>query len=374
MRSRNTFPLLGGAVALVVLSSLQAAPGARAHLGARPKPKPVLQRVVDRLVRDGAPGALVVLRTPTGIRRAASGLAELSPRVKLRATDDFRIASLTKSFVAAVVLELVGEGKLQLDDTVERWLPGVVPNGSAITIRELLNHTSGLYNYSDDAGFRSTLASDPMHNWTPGELIAIGTSQPPYFPPGTAWLYSNTNYILLGLIVEKVTGSTVAQQLRDRLFQPLGLPSTLLGTTVQIDGSYAHGYVGAATLPLGGKLLDISSLMSPSWMWAAGAIVSNGDDVTRFYTALLGGKLLPPNLLAAMRTVYDGSGYGLGIARSATACGTAYGHTGDAIGWRTIAYARSDGKRAAVVMVNIDSTEVDWGELATAAARALCSG
>jgi D-alanyl-D-alanine carboxypeptidase len=362
------------AVALLALFPLQGTASARSHVSAKAKPKPVLQRVVDRLVRDGAPGALAVVRTPTGVRRAASGLAEVSPRVKLRATDDFRIASLTKSFVATVVLQLVGEGKVGLDDTVEHWLPGMVPTGSTITIRELLNHTSGLYNYSDNEGFRSRLASDPMHNWTPAELIAIGTSQPPYFQPGTAWSYSNTNYILLGLIVEKATGSTLEQQLRSRLFQPLGLASTSFPATVEIDGSYAHGYVGAATLPLGGKLLDISPLMSPSWMWAAGAIVSNGDDVTRFYTGLLGGGLLPPSLLAAMRTVYDGSGYGLGIARFVTACGTAYGHTGDALGWRTVGLVRSNARRAAVVMVNIDSTEVDWGELQTSAARALCSG
>jgi CubicO group peptidase (beta-lactamase class C family) len=130
---------------------LEGTAGVRSHVaGAKPRPKPLLQRLVDGLVHDGAPGALAVVRTPTRIRRAASGLAERGPKVTLRATDRFRIASLTKSFVATVVLQLVAEGKMRLDDTVEHWLPGLVPNGSAITIRELLNHTSGLYSYSDD--------------------------------------------------------------------------------------------------------------------------------------------------------------------------------------------------------------------------------
>src|SRR5262249_23663221 len=162
-------------------------------------------------------------------------------------------------------------------DTVERRLPGVVPNGNGITIRELLNHTSGLYNYIDDNGFRARLLNDPGYSWTPAELVAIATAHGPVFAPGTTWLYSNTNYILLGMIVEAVTGTTIEQQLRERLFAPLGLTSTSFPMTVQMPGSYAHGYAGTATLPIrAGTLVDITPTMSPTWLWAGGAIVSNG--------------------------------------------------------------------------------------------------
>jgi D-alanyl-D-alanine carboxypeptidase len=364
------------AVALFALTPISGTATATPSVRDAANAKPVLQRIVNRLVRDGAPGALAVVRTPTAVHRAASGLAERDPRTPLRATDRFRIASLTKSFVATVVLQLVAEGKLSLTDPVERWLPGLVPNGGSITIRELLNHTSGLFNYTDDDGFRTTLATEPTRSWSPQELVAIAIRHPPLFPPGTNSSYSNTNYVLLGLIVETVTGTTLGQQLRNGLFQPLALGSTSLPTTLPIDGSYAHGYIGWRTLPSlpVGTLVDVSATLSPTWGWAAGGIVSDGDDVTRFYAALLSGKLLRPRQLRAMLTMADGSNYGLGLARFQTGCGTAYGHVGDFIGWRTVAYARPHGRRAAVVMVNIDVTHVPWGELETAAGRAVCSG
>ncbi|MGQ0568282.1 MAG: serine hydrolase domain-containing protein, partial [Armatimonadota bacterium] len=155
--------------------------------------------------------------------------------------DQFRIASLTKTFVAVVVLQLVGEGKLSLDDAVENRLPGLVPNGRNITIRYLINHTSGLFDYVEDQNVFRRLVSNTSRVWSPQELIAVGTSHKALFAPGRGWAYSNTGYLLLGLIVEKVTGISLGEELRQRIFVPLGLRGTTFPTTPHIVGPHAHG-------------------------------------------------------------------------------------------------------------------------------------
>jgi D-alanyl-D-alanine carboxypeptidase len=334
-----------------------------------------LQRIVRGLVAAGAPGALAVVRTPTGIRRAASGFANLNPKVRLQATDRYRVASVTKTFVSTFVLQLAAEGKLSLADPVERWLPGIVPNGGVITLRELLNHTSGLFNYDQDDAWESARIADPGREWSPQELVAIATSHSPTFPPGTSWSYSNTNYILLGLVVQAVTGKTLAQELQDRLIEPLGLGSTSFPTGTAIEGRYAHGYlVGRPPLPIpAGTLFDVSTILSPS-AWGAGQIISNADDVTRFFDALLTGRLLPAAQLAAMKTEVVPYRYGLGLRIAHTRCGKAFGHDGDMPGYRTIVWATANGRRVAAIMVNIETTHVSRNRLQAATKTALCSG
>jgi D-alanyl-D-alanine carboxypeptidase len=330
--------------------------------------------VTAQLVAEGAPGALAVVRTPAGIRGATAGLASREQKLRLRTTDRFRIASITKTFVATLVLQLAGEGRLGLDDPVERRLPGVVPNGGAITLRELLNHTSGLFDYTDDPTFEAAVTSEPGRSWAPRELIAFATAQPALFSPGAGWSYSNSDYIVLGMVVEAVTGEPLEQLLRERIFQPLGLGSTSLPSGTAIPGRHAHGYIGSATVPLApGTLLDLAGL-NPTHLWAAGGMVSNATDVTRFYARLLGGGLLPPDLSAAMRKLPPRSSFGLGVERVVTRCGPAFGHEGDFPGYRSIVYGRPDGRRVALVMVNIDATHDSWSELRTAAARVFCSG
>jgi D-alanyl-D-alanine carboxypeptidase len=351
------------------------AAGAPGHL-ARPavadRAQPI-QRLARDLVREGAPGALVVLRTPTVVQRGASGFGRLKPRTRLRATDRFRIASVTKTFVATVVLQLIGERRLSLDDRVERWLPGMIPNGGAITVRQLLSHTSGLFDYDDDKGWIQARIVDPGREWSPQELVAIATAHPPLFAPGSSWSYSNTNYILLGLVIEKVSSRSLGDELRSRVFKPLALKSTSFPTGTSIAGRYAHGYfVSRPPLPLPpGTLIDVSTILSPS-AWGAGQIISNGDDLTTFLAALLRGRLLPAPQLAAMRTLVADSGYGLGLRRYRTRCGNAYGHDGDVPGYRNIAIATLNGRRATSIMVNID-TRVSWNALREAATAALCS-
>jgi D-alanyl-D-alanine carboxypeptidase len=336
-----------------------------------------LRRIVHGLVAAGAPGAIAVVRTPTRIRRAAAGFADVQTRVRMQATDRFRIASVTKTFVATVVLQLEAEGRLDIDDSVERWLPGLVPNGSSITLRELLNHTSGLFSFTDDEAVTTALIADPGRQWSPGEVLSIAFSHPSLYEPGTAWSYSNTNYVLLGHAIEAATGSTLEQELQERILSPLALGATSSPAGTAIEGRFAHGYIGPHPgLPIPrGNLLDISLILNPSYAWAAGNMVSSAPDLTRFFAALPQGRLLPAAQLAEMKTGSTANrDYGLGLKMTYTACGAAIGHEGDFPGYRNAVWATPNGRRVAVAMVNIDTTRVSWSRLRTAAQTALCFG
>jgi D-alanyl-D-alanine carboxypeptidase len=376
--------LIAPAAATPSKPALSSATAAITHTGvasaaASPSGKSKLQEIVRGLVARGAPGALAVVRTPAGIHRAANGLARRQPRLRMEPSDRFRVASVTKTFVATRVLQLAAEGRLSLDDSVGRWLPGLVPRGNSITLRQLLNHTSGLLNYVHDKGWANAMVANPRRRWTPRELVAIGTSNPPLFTAGKGWLYSNTNYILLGLVVEAATGKTLARDLQDRLFRPLGLRSTSFPPGTAITGRFAHGYVGSGLrwpiFPVrAGILVDISSRMSPSWLWAAGQMVSNAADVTRFFAVLMQGRLLPAALLVQMTTPVASYSYGLGVVIERTPCGVAVGQKAEFPGYRTIVWATGNGSRVAAVMVNIDTTRLSWATLEEAAQTALCSG
>lgn len=316
-----------------------------------------LRAALDAVVAAGVPGAIVVVRNGNRTVRLASGYGNLARRTPMRASDRFRVGSETKTFVSTVVLQLVGERKLTLADNVERWLPGLVPGGRHITIRQLLNHTSGLFDYTEGASFERQVDT-PRKVWSPRRLVAIGTTHKPLFPPGAQHAYSNTGYILLGLIVEKVTGHSLDSELRGRIFHPLGLRETSFDSKPDIAGRYAHGYTRFHKP----RLTDISAV-SPSVEWAAGAIVSNADDLIRFHRALLRGRLLRPLLLAAMETTVapplagGHQTYGLGIIRSRYGpCGVFWGHGGETFGYETFTDSRSDGKRDLVIAVNADGS------------------
>jgi D-alanyl-D-alanine carboxypeptidase len=339
--------------------------------GAAPPKRANLAQLARSLVKAGAPGAIVYVRTPTATRSAAAGFADVTTHATMHASDRYRIASVSKAFVAVVVLQLEAEGRLDIDDPVERWLPGLVPNGGAITLRELLNHTSGLFNYTDDPAFFQSVVANSARIWTPLELVTFAFGHAPIFPPGTNWSYSNTNYVLLGLVVEAVTGKPLGQSLQERVFAPLSLTSTSFPAGIELDATFAHGYITLGA----GPLIDITPALNPSWAWAAGGIVSNAADVTTFYRALLTGRLLPAAQLAEMKVPTPVAGtYGLGISASFTNCGRAFGHDGDFPGWRNEAVATANGKREAVVMVNVDETYVRWERLQAVAKTALCRG
>jgi D-alanyl-D-alanine carboxypeptidase len=266
----------------------------------------------------------------------------------MRVENRFKIGSITKTFVATVVLELVRDGKLQLGDTVAHWLPGLVPNGAHITVRQLLRHQSGLFDYFEDP--RATapyLAGDLGYVWAPRALIALATSHPPLFPPGSAFSYSNTNYLVLGLIVERVTGHSLRQELRRRIFTPLHLGSTRFPTSQRFGPRLAHGYLWSP-----GSRQDVTAV-SQSLGWAAGGAVSSAGDVARFFRALLAGRILPHHLLHEMRRTVPlgpGVGYGLGIIRVASPCGQLWGHDGSFAGYLSDTLSSAGGRHQMVLL------------------------
>jgi D-alanyl-D-alanine carboxypeptidase len=234
-----------------------------------------------------------------------------------------------------------------------------------------MSHTSGLFDYTADTDFGNAVLANPARMWTPHELLAYGLRHAPLFAPGSSYSYSNTNYILLGLVAEAVTGKPLGQLLQERIFTPLALTSTSFPLGIELDATFVHGYVSLN----GSPLIDAAPLLSPSFAWAAGGIVSNTRDVTAFYRALLTGKLLPKTQLDEMKAPPANAGtYGLGIATDFTTCGRAFGHTGDIPGWRNEVLATANGKRQAVVMVNIDDTHVSWPRIDAFVETALCRG
>jgi D-alanyl-D-alanine carboxypeptidase len=332
--------------------------GSSAPRASRPPTDPAaLQRQLDGVVEAGTPGVVGLVRTGERTWQGASGLGDLRTNRPARAGDRFRVGSVTKSFVATLVLQLVGEGRLGLDDKLERWLPGLVSGGERITVRQLLNHTSGLYNYTDDL-------PEQRRSLRPEELVAIATGHKPLFAPGTRFSYSNTNYILAGLVVERVTGQRLADQLQQRIFQPLGLDDTELPTTQRaLGGLHAKGYAPPdedwQVTDSPARLVDVTE-MDTSWAWAAGAMVSTTEDLARFYRALLGGQFLPPELLQQMRTTVDagqvgrGFRYGLGLEVVQGGCGVElWGHGGSIEGYGTTAFSTADAGRQLVMAINL---------------------
>ncbi|MFD1938517.1 serine hydrolase domain-containing protein [Nonomuraea mangrovi] len=338
-----------------------------------------LQQLARKLVEAGAPG--VIVRVDDGRGRPVE-IAEQAAWTRrdhlLTAGDEFRMGSNTKTMTATLVLQLVAEGKLALTDPVDKWLPGKVPGGKAITLRMLLNHTSGLFDYTDDAALRPSMLGRDRRRWTSAKLLAVGVKHDPLFAPGTKWSYSNTNYAALGAVLERVTGASLADLVRERIARPLNLKHTYYATDAAWRGPHAHGYEpDAAHMPPGvpaefGRLagarhhghVDVSD-NSPGWGGAAGAVVSTTQDWSRFSTALMSGRLLPAAQLAQMRATVpvdsqhpDGPGYGLGIQTGTHPCGTFWGHDGGMPGYLTTTLTDRTGGRSATVLI---STEL-WAE------------
>lgn len=259
----------------------------RLAVGSGPSAPARLQEVLDELVAGGAPGALAELRDGTGTWRLTSGVAELGVSRPVDPSGWFRIGSVTKTFTATVVLQLAGEGRLGLDDTVERWVPGSVPGAAEITVRQLLNHTSGLYNYTRDLTTDGILR-DRFRRWTPHEVVTWAGRHGPDFPPGTSRAYNNTAYVLLGMVIEQVTGHPYGEQIERRILRPLDLRHTRVCDDRELlPEPHAHGY-----LAVDGRPVDIT-VYNPSQAGAAGGMVSTAADLNRFFAELLTGDLLP---------------------------------------------------------------------------------
>jgi len=339
-----------------------------------------LAAVAQQNLDAGVPG--VIIRVDDGHGQPIE-VARQAPWSKadhvLAAGDRFRMGSNTKTMVATVVLQLVAEHRLQLTDPVEKLLPGLVPNGSAITLRMLLNHTSGLFNYTNDPEVFTSFIGQDNRAWTPRELLAAAVRHDPLFAPGTSYTYSNTNYIALGLIAEKTTGHALGDLIQERIARPLHLKDTYLATDTHLDPaknpSLAHGYEPDAAhigplLPPGtpagtafagqarpAGYVDTTSI-NASTEWAAGNMVSTTQDWARFDSALLSGKLLPPAELKEMRTTvaeeseFPDRRYGLGLEQVTTPCGTVWGHNGQVPGYSSEAYTDDSGKRTVSIFTS----------------------
>jgi D-alanyl-D-alanine carboxypeptidase len=318
---------------------------------AAPVAEPSLEERLASVIRAGTPGVLV--RVDDGARHvtAVRGVAVLSPRIRLRGDDRFRAGSITKTFVAVVALQLVAEKRLRLEDTVERRLPGLVPGGERITVRDLLGHTSGLADYTATPGFLARTQREPARRWTPRELIGLAVGRGPAGPVGR-FAYSSTNYVVLGSIVERAAGKPLADVLRRRIIAPLGLRGTSY-VSGAAGGRHVHGYTPSQHDGVVGSIAAARDRGADgaSWAGAAGALVSTAPDLSRFFGALLQGRLLPPRLLALMRPT-PGARYGLGLAAFRTPCGTAIGHTGNLLGVVSAAWNSTDGRRRVVAMSN----------------------
>jgi len=346
-------------------------------------PPSALQADLDRVVADGIPGMIVLERQGNQVRHATAGVGNLRTGGPIRATDRFRIGSNSKSFVSTVMLQLEAEHRLRLTDTVEHWLPGVVPNGGAITIRELLNHTSGIPEYGDVP----FVLQNRYRTLQPIDLVRHALAQPPLFPPGTGWSYSNTNYVLLGMIISRVDHLpeqyAPVWEIYRRIIAPLGLTHTSFPVTDPgIAGPHPRGYIIDPPSEYHLPGITDATQWNPSWAWTAGAIISTADDLARFHRALITGQLLPSaqqhELLDAVPEAEGGDSveYGLGVMHAQTPCGDAWGHEGDFPGYQSVSLTSPDGTRQAVLFGNRESdsnTEQMQRDLATALFTAFCS-
>ncbi len=281
-----------------------------------------------------------------------------------------RIASISKIFTAVVVLQLVEEGVIDLDAPLATYVPDLVPNDNVITIRNLLNHTTGLYDYLEDQDFLNRAYRNPQREIPPAELVAYAARFQPAFRAGSAgnWDYSSTNYVLLGMVVEAATGNTLAQEMRQRIFEPLGLERTFFPPNEQVPDTAARGYRQAADRH------DVPM----SFAFATANVVSTADEVRRFAEALVNGQLLKPETLDQMFTFVNGQGqynmlaleYGLGIMRNRLPVGSApdgsarpaatstvVGHIGGFGGFRSAVWATPGGDIIVSLGVNQGATD-----------------
>ena len=315
-----------------------------------------LQRDADAVVAAGLPGYTAQVTNGRQARYVRAGVADRGTGRALSPADAFDIASITKTFGATVVLQLVAEHRLSLDDNLAHLLPGAVPGGRAITLRMLLNHTSGLFDYTQDEQWLAALTTDPDHAWTPAELLSLALRHPPTFAPGTDRAYSNTGYVLVGMILERLTGRPMGELFAERITGPLRLRHTYYAAGSRFRAArHAHGYL----LGTDGDQFTYTDITDLGLLSTGmdGGMVSTVADITTFFQALLGGHLLPPAELAQMKQTIPvkgqpGHSYGLGLARTETPCGTTWGNDGASLGFLSTAVFSEDGRRGVVSAFN----------------------
>ena len=331
--------------------------------------------MLDGLVRGPhrvAPGATAYVVGPDGTWSGAAGLAVAATGAPMRPGARMRLESVSKLWTATLILQLVARHRLSLDDTVEHWLPGLLPAGRRITVRELLNHTSGLVNDDDiardparylrrvrDPALRAELlaasrrqAADPSTVIPAGLMIRFAAAEALRSRPGTRYHYSNIGYMIAGRIAERAGRQPLAEQYRERIIEPLGLASAAYDPKPNIRGPHPHGYLVRAD----GSLLDTTTWVSD--LDAQGGIVADAADEARFLMALMQGRLVGARELREMKTPFPYTNYGLGTTVEPSGCaGIAYGHNGAGAAFTTSVYVSGGGRRVAVLLLNGHTTD-----------------
>src|SRR5919106_1845548 len=303
-----------------------------------------------------APGVIAAVQTPKGKWFTAIGKKAQGSKAPVRRAMHQRIGSVTKTFVGAAFMQLVGEHKLSLDDTVSQYIAGV-PSGDEMTLREVADMTSGVISYTAIPSFTDALYADPFRSWRPGELLQIGLANPLEFQPGTGFQYSDSNYILLGLVIQQVEGRPIGAVLRRRIIKPLKLSGTSWpGKSLDLPKPHAKGDT------LQGQPSDVpgnSTHWNPSYAWAAGALVSTVRDLLTYGRATGTGKgLLTPRLQKLRMSLFEPTippesptlSYGIGLVDDAGWIG----HTGQVPGYTTALYHNPAIKTTVVVEANSD--------------------
>jgi D-alanyl-D-alanine carboxypeptidase len=313
------------------------------------------------LPQTAAPGVIVGVVTPSGTWKAAYGVADPAAGTEMAVGMHTRIGSVTKTFTGTAVMQLAEAGKLSLDDMIRKYVSGI-PNGDRITLRQLANMTSGIASYTRSAKFQDVYFAKPETIFTPKELVAIGVSESPLFEPGASFDYSNTNTILLGMVIEQVTGKPIGQVFKEQIFDPLKLQNTSWpGESVEMPTPYAQGFTlqGDFAKP---DAPSNATNWNPAWGWTAGELISNIDDLLIYARALGTGHGLLGETSQKERLTFPGSGgYGIGMG----CVGGWVGHTGELPGYNTTLYYRMAADMAVVVQTNSDIASGDCKEVPT---------
>ncbi|MCW5889764.1 MAG: beta-lactamase family protein [bacterium] len=369
---RTGFALLG-AIAAHAAPAWAGAPSYRAVFKAA-------RAVVD----GGAPSAAVEIVTPAQRENILHGYANVPKAERLKVGAQVRLADVTQVVTGSVVLALVGDGVLALGDTVERWVPGLLGPGAVVTVGQLLQQTSGIPDYTATDAFAADVRADPLADVPPQQLTGYVAQLPLLFPPGSAFGYSRTDAIVLGLIVEAATGMSLEAVIAARVAAPLDLERTALPASNELPAPRTEGYHFKRTEY--GPIRKVTDAISPSWTWAAAGMISTPVEVGRVLRARMAGRLFPDALVEqSLASLVRGDGFppgpgtsrsGLGIFAYRLPCGLVYGYTGRIPGWRTFAVANRQGTRSATVVVNVDNGRKHVANLARrlqqkAACRAL---
>jgi D-alanyl-D-alanine carboxypeptidase len=351
--------------------SATAPPASSTAQAAKPMNDAAAQRldaaVNQAMTAAAVPGAIIGIWGPDGTYVRAFGVADKTTRAPMKTDFYSRIGSQTKTFTATAVLRLADEGKVGLDDPIAKYIDGV-PQGDKITLRQLARMQSGLFNYSEAQGFQQALFADPRRPFTPQELLGFAFSEPNVFPPGDGFLYCNTNYVLLGLVVEKIGGQPLRDYIRNHILTPLGMSHTSFPSDNAFPEPHAQGY----TVQTADGKETTATDWDPSWGWAAGAMISTLEDMHTWAPALATGKLLTPQMqVQRLQTVGSPGmprqdGYGLGIFN----LGGWIGHNGSLPGYQTVAVYLPQKQTTLVILINTD-IEYEGGEPSTALATAI---